>query len=122
MRQKHMLAAALLAAIPLLSSCGQRSEAPDPQAEALNNRPALKELPPSIVASRVYRCADRSVVYVDFMNNQTASLRKTQTDTPTLLRADAQDGPYAGAGFTVSANADTIRYTAPGKAEQGCHK
>jgi hypothetical protein len=126
MSKTHALAAASFAALSILAACNSEPEvigAPvDRQGEAMRNRPAPTpaELPPSIVASRSYRCADSSVVYIDFLSNKTASLRKSQTDTPTLLTATSDSGPYVADGYSVSANATAIQYTAPGKGEQSC--
>lgn len=37
-------------------------------------------LPPSIVASKTYRCKDNSLVYIDWMSDQTARVKSSKTD------------------------------------------
>lgn len=123
MKTPNLLAAASVAAMLTLAACSNEpievGGHADPQAEALKNAPPV-ELPPSIVASRTYRCADNSLVYIDFFNNNTASVRTSEGGERHQL-ASAEGGSYAAAnGYTVSANAQTIQYKAPGKSEQRC--
>ena len=122
MKTPNLLAAASLAALITLAACNQEPEViggpADPQAEALKNAPPV-ELPPTIVASRTYRCADNGLVYVDFFSNDTAALRTAQDGERHQL-AKAEAGAFEANGYSVSANAETIQYKAPGKAEQRC--
>jgi len=90
----------------------------DPQAQALQNAPQV-ELPPSIVASRTYRCADNGLIYVDFFSNDTAAVR-TEQDGERHQLASAEGGAYEANGYKVSANAETIQYKSPDHAEQRC--
>jgi hypothetical protein len=119
---KHpYLAAAATAAFLALGACNNEPETVtineyDPQAAALANA-APVELPPAITVSRTYRCApDNSLVYVDFYNNNTATIRTTQEGIPTPLSQTGGTGPYAGSGQSVSGNA--TRATINGKS---CH-
>ena len=125
MRNILSLAAAAVAATLTLAACQQEPEVietPDPQAEALKNAPPV-ELPPAIVASRTYRCKDNSLVYIDFMSNDTAFVRKEKGGEPPLATVTAEQpgGEYKSAdGYTVSANSEQINYSAPGKGSQSC--
>lgn len=123
MKTPKLLVAASVAALSTLAACNSEPEViggpADPQAEALKNAPPV-ELPPSILASRTYRCADNSLVYIDFFTNDTATVRTSADGERTRLTA-ADGGAYEAEGFSVSANAPTIQYKAPGKAEQRCH-
>lgn len=117
-------AAAPLAAALALAACNSEpetvtSELPDPQAEALKNA-APVELPPAIQAARTYRCKDNSLVYIDFYTNNTARVRKERGGESTTLTAVAGNPPYVAEGYSVSANADQIDYTAPGAGTQSC--
>jgi hypothetical protein len=53
-------------------------------------------LPPSITASKTYRCKDNKLVYIDWMSDGTARVKKTRDEvgtavTPgTELKGDAQ--------------------------------
>ena len=119
MYKTPLLAAAASAALLALSACHQSQpemvNTYDPQAQALQNA-APVELPPAIIANRTYRCADNSLYYVDFYNNNTATIRTTQGGTPTHLAQTGGTGPYTGSGQSVSANATHV--TINGKS---CH-
>src|SRR4051812_32800943 len=106
MRNTPLLAAS--AALFALSAC-QKHEPEmvntyDPQAQALQNA-APVQLPPAITDNRTFRCADNSLFYVEFYNNNTAMIRTTRDGTPTQLTQTGGAGPYAGSGQSVSANA-----------------
>jgi len=124
MQKTPFLAAASVAALLALGACGNEVQDVslnqyDPQAQALQNA-APVQLPPSITASRTYRCADNSLMYVDFYNNDTAQIRTSQEGMPTILTAAGGNPPYTAAGYSVSANAETVRITAPGKNNISC--
>ena len=78
------------------------------------------QLPPLITHSRTYRCTDNSLNYVDFYNNNTAQYRSARDGAPTTLTAAEGNPPYTAAGYSVSANADNVRITAPGKNNLSC--
>ena len=101
-----------------LGACSSEPEATN-QDEVVQNE-ALPEVPPMMLASRTYRCRDNSLVYVDFFTNNTAQLRMAQEDVPTILTAAEGNPPYTAPGFSVSANAEQISLTAPGKGTQSC--
>jgi hypothetical protein len=113
MQTKSYLVAASIAALLALGACNREPEVEtvnqyDSQAEALRNA-APVVLPPAIVASRTYRCSDNGLYYVDFYNNNTALIRRTQQGASTTLTAPSAGAAYAGEAYTVSANADNIR-------------
>jgi hypothetical protein len=111
MHKKPFLTAASAAALLTLGACGgepQTVNTYDAQAEALKNA-APVVLPPAITASRTYRCSDNSLYYVDFYDNNTALIRTTQEGMPTSLTSADGTAPYAGEGYTVSANAENVR-------------
>jgi hypothetical protein len=71
-----------LAVAAALAGCKQEShtivagppDVNDPAANAASNGPVA--LPPAITASKIYRCADNKVVYVDWLaDNKTANVR-----------------------------------------------
>lgn len=119
------LAAASVAATLLLAACNREPEVvdtnPDPMKEELA-KAAPVELPPSIQASRTYRCKDNSLVYIDFYTNNTAMVRKTKGGEPpeATLTAETAGGEYKAEGYSVSGNGEQITYSAPGKASQSC--
>ncbi|MGZ8283085.1 MAG: hypothetical protein ACXWUN_09075 [Allosphingosinicella sp.] len=93
----------------------------DPMAEALKNAGPVAP-PPMITASRTFRCRDNSLVFIDFFNNNTALVRTEQGADPVAsVTAEGGNPPYTGGGYSVSANAEEISYTAPGSGTQSCH-
>jgi len=123
MSRTSLLAAAASAALLALSACQQAEpevvNAYDPQADELANA-APVELPPSIIASRTYRCRDNSLVYVTFYSNDTARIRTSENGPETTLTAEGGTPPYRAPGYSVAANADNTNITAPGKNNLSC--
>ncbi|URD59661.1 hypothetical protein M8312_07440 [Sphingomonas sp. KRR8] len=76
---------------------------PDPMANELKNAPPV-ELPPAITASKVYRCKDNSLVYIDWLSNGAARVKKNKTD------ATGTDIPAGSADIKGDAKAPTITY------------
>lgn len=81
-------------------------------------------LPPAIAATKTFRCADNSVVFVDFYaDDLSAGLKLKKDGAPTILKAPAAgqtmvaDGGYALAG---KATDSSVKITLPGKAAQSC--
>jgi hypothetical protein len=81
-------------------------------------------LPPTISASKIYRCADNTVVYVDWLSdNKTANIRTDPNGTPTQVTAAEPGKPMAGpAGYTLEGTAagTSIKAAVPGHAAQSC--
>ena len=48
-------------------------------------------MPPSIDASKTYRCADNTVVYVDWMSDGSAHVKRKSGEVPTVLQAGSPD-------------------------------
>lgn len=117
-------AVAVLAASFTLAACGgsgDETAAANAQAEA-NAADAAAEanLPPSIQASRVYRCHDNSLVYVDFFTDDTAAIRTEEIGTPTRLTHADGAAAFTAEGYSVAANAERTSITVPGKSAQTC--
>jgi hypothetical protein len=110
MSRPPLLAAAASAALFALSACQQRApeviNAYDPQGDALKNA-APVQLPPAVTESRTYRCSDNSLFYVDFYNNNTATIRTRQDGPTTTLTAEGGAPPYRGGAYTVSGSGAT---------------
>jgi len=60
-------------------------------------------LPPSITASKVYRCADNAVVYVNWMSDGSATVRNKPDAAPTAVPAGSPD-------LSGDANAKSVTY------------
>jgi len=123
--QSIKILAASVAASLLLTACSNEPEVvdtnPDPMKEELAKAKPV-ELPPAIQASRAYRCKDNSLVYIDFMSNNTAIVRKVKGGEPpeATVTAETPGGAYKGNGYSVSGNTAQITYEAPGKGSQSC--
>jgi hypothetical protein len=127
MTRTHILLT--LAAAAALAGCnkedhtivGGSTVADDPSNAALNGP---VELPPSIVASKIYRCADNKVVYVNWMSdNKSATIRTEQNGTPTKVTAPEAGQPMtAEGGYSLSGSASTsaAKISVPGHSAQSC--
>lgn len=111
-----LILAAPLALATLLAACGQPetivSNGPaDPTKAEIAAAPPVK-LPPAVLASKTYRCQPgNAVLYVDWFNDNTATLKPKKDADPIALAGT----PLAGGGYTVegSATAATVSITGP---------
>ncbi|MGE3396369.1 MAG: hypothetical protein AB7H79_05640 [Sphingomonas sp.] len=125
MQKGQFLAAATIAATALLAACNAEPEVIsnnrfDPQAEALKNAAPIAP-PPMVSASRIYRCSDNALFYVDFYSDNTATIRTEQSGAPTALNATNGAPPFTAEGYSVSGTGDNVRITAPGHNNVSCH-
>ena len=118
-----------LVAAAALAGCDQsdhtiNGNAPyDPQANAASTA-APVAMPPAIIASKIYRCKDNSVVYIDWLaGDQSANFRAQSGGVPTILTAEAAGGALTAEGFSLIGlpTAKTITLVRPEKASQSCH-
>jgi len=116
-----------LAAAAALAGCNKEDhtsvagpDTGDNSAEA--NGPVA--LPPTIAASKIYRCADNKVVYVDWLSdNKTANVRTDQAGSPTQVAAAEPGKPLTGpAGYEISGSptASSVKIAIPGHPSQSC--
>lgn len=78
-------------------------------------------LPPAVKVSYVYRCADNSVIYVDFLSDDvTANLRTKQMGAITALKAPAAGKAFAGAGYEISGAGSQITFKRPQQRDESC--
>src|SRR6266542_5784322 len=114
-----------LAAAAALAGC-DKNQTIDPNQASEANVTASKPvaLPPSIIASKIYRCADNQVVYVDWLSdNKSADIRTDQTGARTKVTTTEAGKPMtAPGGFDLSgsATASTARIAVPGHKSQSC--
>src|SRR5215218_11496824 len=78
-------------------------DGPDPMANAVANASAI-QLPPSIQASKAYRCKDNSLIYVDWLSDGSARVKKTRQEV------GAPAIPAGDPSLTGDANAASITY------------
>jgi hypothetical protein len=71
-------------------------------------------LPPSIVASHVYRCRDNSLVYVDWLSDDTARIKQQSTERGTTV-TKAEDGDYTADGQILAGDPNSQSITINGQ-------
>jgi hypothetical protein len=125
MKTPSRLAAVPLAALFALAACENPTIDPNKEeqanaAAAAANSAASVEAPPMIQASRTYRCKDNSLLYADFYTNDTVLVRAKKDGPGTTLTAPAAGQAYVADGYSLSANAAQISYSAPGRGTQSC--
>jgi hypothetical protein len=99
----------MLVAAAALAGCDKSDQTivsdpagPDPMANAVANVGSVT-LPPSIQASKAYRCKDNSLIYVDWLSDGTARVKKTRQETGTTI-------PAGDPSLTGDAKAASITY------------
>jgi hypothetical protein len=124
-RSLPLLSGALLLG---LAACNQQPDnivvgPPDDMKDQLATAKPV-ELPPSIAATKTFRCADNSVVSVDFYSgDKSAGIHAKKGDAPVIVKADEAgkemiaDGGYA---LTGTAKGSSVQVTLPGKSKQTC--
>ncbi len=119
----------LLLAVASAALVGCQKETIDPGAEkeevaAANAANAPKVvLPPSITATKTYRCKDNSLVYIDWLSDKmTANFRAEQTGAPVQLKSALAGEAMTAEGYSLTgdATAASITLTRPGKGAQSC--
>jgi hypothetical protein len=112
MRNTPYLAAAASAALLALAGCNN-----DPvqinTVERETNAPTTQlnatELPPSITASKSYRCSDNSLYFVEFYSNNSAAIHRGSRSAPaTMLNGTSPSGPFTAEGQSVSGTGDNV--------------
>ena len=83
------------------------------------------QLPPSIVATKLYRCADNSVVTVDYLSDSKTGNVRAGKETTSVQVAAAEPGqPMTGAGgYSVegSPTSSSAKIAVPGHPAQTCN-
>jgi hypothetical protein len=120
------LCSTLLVAAAALAGCNQSdgdTSANEAQANAANAAAPL-QLPPSIAHSRIYRCKDNSVVYIDWLSdNKSANFRADKNASPTQMVAPEAGQKMVGPeGYSLTGTfADaSVTLERPGKGAQAC--
>ncbi len=78
-----------LVAAAALAGCNKESHTivagPDVGDNSADVNLADVKLPPTITASHIYRCKDNSVIYVDWLSDNTARVRTSRTEIGTTV-------------------------------------
>ncbi len=119
-----------LAAAAALAGCNKESHTivagpPDAgynDANVTKNGPIA--LPPSIIATKVYRCADNNVVTVDYLSDNKSANVHTDKAAPSVQVTAPEAGKpmTAAGGYEVdgSATSGTAKIAVPGHPSQSC--
>jgi hypothetical protein len=95
----------------------------DPQANTVANAGPV-ELPPAIASSKIYRCKDNSIVYIDWLSdNKSANVRTDRNAPPTQVAAPEAGQPMiAQGGYSLAGTATdaSVMLALPGKGSQSC--
>ena len=115
-----------LAAAAALAGCNKQSHtivAGPPEDNTTVNTNV--QLPPSIVATKLYRCADNSVVTVDYLSDgKSANVRAGKDTTSTQVVAPEAGQPMTAAGgYSVEGSKDSssAKIAVPGHSSQTCN-
>ena len=116
------------AAAAALAGCNKENHTivAGPDGEAATNAAANVPvaLPPAITASKIYRCADNKVVYVDWLsNNTTANIRTDKEGAPTQVATAEPGKPMSAAGgYSIegTSSASAVKIAVPGHPAQSC--
>jgi hypothetical protein len=117
-----------LAAAAALAGCNKESHTivagPDTGDNDVNVAKTPVQLPPSIVATKIYRCADNTVVTVDYLSdNKSANVHVGKDGATTQVIAPEAGKPMTAAGgYSVegSATGSSATISVPGHSSQTC--
>ena len=124
----RILCSTLLVAAAALAGCDQSDnnltqDGPaDAQANAANAAAPIA-LPPSIAHSKIYRCKDNSVVYIDWLSdNKSANFKPERNAVPVQLAAPVAGEKMVAEGYSLTGTAADASVTLerPGKGAQAC--
>lgn len=97
----------IFAAAAALAGCGDENHnivasGPDDGAPTNALANADIQLPPAITANKTYRCKDNSLVYIDWLSDGTARVKKSASDGGTVLPAGDPSLSGDAKGSTVT--------------------
>ena len=119
----------MLAAAAALAGCNKENHtivAGGEPGDAANNSAANAnvQLPPSIIATKLYRCADNSVVTVDYLSdNKSANVHVKEGGLTQVTTAEPGTPMTAEGGYSVegSPSSSSAKIAVPGHASQTCN-
>jgi hypothetical protein len=113
----------VLTAAAALAGCNKADQTNDNAANEVVNAAPI-ELPPAIIASKIYRCKDNSVVYIDWLSdNKSANFRHDKNGAATHVAGPEAGKPMVAEGYSLSGSAtgSSVTLSRPGKSSQACH-
>lgn len=117
-----------LAAAAALAGCNKENHtivagSPD-TGESNSAKNATVQLPPSIVATKLYRCTDNSVVTVDYLSdNKSANVHVGQGAVTQVTAAEPGKPMSAAGGYSVEGGptSSSAKIAVPGHPAQSCN-
>jgi hypothetical protein len=119
----------MLAAAAALAGCNNESHTigGDTENNATDTAAnANVQLPPSIIATKLYRCADNSVVTVDYLSdNKSANVKAGKDGSPVQVTAPEAGKPMTSPDGAISVEgsptASSAKIAVPGHPAQTCN-
>ena len=117
----------MLAATAALAGCNKESHtivSGQDSSESNSTKNATVQLPPSIVATKLYRCTDNSVVTVDYLSdNKSANVHVGQAAATQVTAAEAGKPMSAPGGYSVDGapTSSSAKIAVPGHPAQSCN-
>ena len=118
----------MLAAAAALAGCNKENHTivAGPPGDEDNNMAANAnvQLPPSIIATKLYRCADNSVVTVDYLSdNKSANVRLKEGGLTQVAATEPGKPMTAAGGYSVegSPTSSSAKISVPGHPAQTCN-
>lgn len=117
----------MLAATAALAGCNKQSSTADSgspdsgEANAAKNAPV--QLPPSIIATKLYRCTDNSVVTVDYLSDNKSANVHVGEGTTQVTASEAGKAMTAAGGYSVEGGptSSSAKIAVPGHPAQSCN-
>ena len=66
-------------------------------------------LPPAIAASKTYRCKDNSLIYIDWLSDGSARVKKTQSEVGTSVPAGSEQLKGAATDTSITYNGQSCK-------------
>jgi hypothetical protein len=118
----------VLAATAALAGCNKENHTivAGPDGDSGNDVTANAniQLPPSIIGTKIYRCADNVVVTVDYLSdNKSANVRVGKDGSPVQVVSAQPGQPMTAPGgyeITGSPTGSTAKIAVPGHSSQSC--
>jgi hypothetical protein len=115
----------MLAATAALAGCNKHtivSGSPD-SGEGNSATKAPIQLPPAILATKLYRCADNSVVTVDYLSDNKSANVHVGQGAPTQVTTAEAGKPMTASGYSVEGGptSSSAKIAVPGHPAQTCN-
>jgi len=118
----------MLAATAALAGCNKQSHTIDGNSpdsgESNSAKNATVQLPPSILSTKLYRCADNSVVTVDYLSdNKSANVHVGEGAATQVTAAEPGKPMTAAGGYSVEGGpaSSSAKIAVPGHPAQSCN-